>query len=154
MMELLIQRKWRKEKYTIGWLYVDGVPLCNTLEDPDRGLASWMSEAAIKAMKIAGNTAIPTGTYDVVLSVSPKFKYRVWAKKYGGLVPEILNVKGYSGIRIHPGTDASSTEGCLLVGDNKEVGKLLNSQKRYYELMDKYLFPAWENGEKIRITIK
>ena len=154
MMELLIQRKWKKQKYCIGWLYVDGVPLCNSLEDPDRGLASWMSEAAIKAIKIAGNTAIPTGTYDVVLSVSPKFKNRVWAKKYGGLVPEILNVKGYSGIRLHPLTDASQTEGCPGIGDNTIVGKLTNSQKRYYELMDKYLIPAHNRKEKIRITIR
>ncbi len=154
MLDLLLHRKWKKEKYTIGRLFANGSFLFNTLEDTDRGLADWMSEMAIKTMKIAGLTAIPTGTYRMVLSVSPKFKNKSWAKKYGGLVPEILGVKGYSGVRMHPGTTEKDTEGCPLVGDNKEVGKLLNSQKRYFELMDNYLMPAHQKGEEMFITIK
>lgn len=154
MLDLLLHRKWKKEKYTIGRLFANGFFLFNTLEDTDRGLADWMSEMAIKTMKIAGLTAIPTGTYRMVLSVSPKFKNKSWAKKYGGLVPEILGVKGYSGVRMHPGTTEKDTEGCPLVGDNKEVGKLLNSQKRYFELMDNYLMPAHQKGEEMFITIK
>jgi len=154
MLDLLVHRKWKKEKYTIGRMFANGTFLFNTLEDTDRGLASWMTEAVIKTMKIAGITAIPTGTYEIRLTVSPKFKNKPWAKKYGGLVPEIVGVIGYSGVRIHPGTDASSTEGCILVGDNTAVGKVTSSQKRYCELMDNYLMPAWTKGEKMEITIK
>ena len=153
-MVLKVNRAWKKSGYTIGKFFVNGVRLCESLEDTDRGLNSGMSEALIKMTKIAGQTAIPTGTYTVVLSVSPKFKNKSWAKKYGGLVPELLRVPGYQGVRIHPGTDASSTSGCLIPGDNKAVGKVLNSQKRYYELMDKYLMPAWSRKETITITIK
>ena len=106
----------------------------------------------INQIKVYGRTAIPKGTYKVILSVSPKFKDRPWAKKYNGLVPEILNVKGFAGIRIHPGNRATDTDGCPLVGDNTAVGRLTNSTKRYYELMDK-LVPAWEKGEEITLEI-
>lgn len=153
-MVLKVNRAWKKSGYTIGKFFVNGVRLCESLEDTDRGLNSGMSEALIKMTKIAGQTAIPTGTYTVVLSVSPKFKNKTWAKKYGGLVPEIKNVPGYSGVRIHPLTDATQTDGCVGVGENKAVGKLLNSQKRYFELMDKYIVPAWSRKEQIFIMIK
>lgn len=152
-MELRIERKWKKRDYCIGVLYVNGIRFCETLEDPDRGLKQSMPTGIINQKKIYGKTAIPTGTYRVVLSISPKFKNKSWGKKYGGLVPEILDVKGYVGIRIHPLSNASQTEGCPGVGDNKEVGKLLNSQKRYFELMDNHLMPAWDKGEEITLTI-
>lgn len=154
MIELLVDRRWPKPKYTIGAFSVDGKRMCESLEDTDRGLASNWTLAAIKASKIAGRTAIPKGRYKIVLSVSPKFKSKSWARKYGGLVPEILNVPGFSGVRIHPGTTAQDTDGCILLGDNKAIGKVLNSQKRYYELMDKYLMPANVNKEEIYITIQ
>lgn len=154
MLDLLIDRRWKKEKYTIGRLFANGTFLCNTLEDTDRGLTSTMSLQLIKMTKIAGMTAIPRGKYKVVLSVSPKFKNRPWAKKYGGLVPEIVEVPGYTGVRIHPLTDASQTDGCPGVGDNTIRGKLTNSVKRYCELMDKYIMPAWNAGETIELTIQ
>lgn len=154
MLDILVHRKWKKEKYTIGRIFANGNFLFNTLEDTDRGLASWMTEAVIKTMKIAGITAIPTGTYDVRLTVSRKFKNKPWAKKYDGLLPEIVGVMGFSGVRIHPGNTDSDTEGCIVVGKNTEVGKVTSSQKCYYELMDKYLIPAWEKGEEIKLTIK
>ena len=153
-MVLKVNRAWKKAGYTIGKFFVNGIRLCESLEDTDRGLNMGMSEALIKMTKIAGQTAIPTGTYTVVLSASPKFKNKSWAKKYGGLVPEIVGVPGYSGVRIHPLTDATQTDGCVGVGDNKVVGKLVNSQKRYFELMDKYLIPAWSRKEQIKIMIK
>ena len=154
MLDLLVHRKWKKEKYTIGRLFANGTYLFNTLEDTDRGLASWMTEAVIKTMKVAGMTAIPTGTYEVRLSVSPKFKEKPWAKKYDGLVPEIVGVIGYSGVRIHPGTTAKDTDGCPLVGKNTQPGKLTSSQACYFELMDNYIVPALERGEEITLTIK
>lgn len=151
-MKLKIWRKWPKKDYTIGVFYISGKRLCNSLEDTDRGLIQSMPTGKINQLKTWGKTAIPKGTYKVILSVSPKFSTRAWAKKYGGLVPEILGVKGFSSIRIHPGTDASSTSGCPIVGDNLKVGKVLNSTKRYYELMGA-LMPAWEKGEEITIEI-
>ena len=153
MLRLSTDRAWKKPDYTIGRFFVNGERFHEALEDPDRGLTSAWGESAIKAAKIAGKTAIPAGTYKVVLSVSPKFKNKAWAAKYGGLVPEIVGVKGYLGVRIHPGANADQTEGCLLVGENKVKGGLINSQKTYCELMDKYIIPAWKKGEEITITI-
>jgi len=152
-MRLKDCRKWRKDTYTIGILYVNGIKLCETVEDKDRGLNSSMDLATIAKRKVYGETAIPTGTYKVILSTSLKFKSRAWAKKYGGLVPEILGVKGFDGVRIHPGNTAEDSLGCLLPGDNKIKGGVINSTKRYYELMDKYLVPAWTKKEEITIEI-
>ena len=151
-MKLKVWRKWPKNGYCIGIFYVSGARLSNSLEDEDRGLDQKMPTGKINQLKIKGKTAIPKGTYRVVLSVSPKFSTRAWAKKYKGLVPELLNVKGYSGVRIHPANSASEVEGCIAPGDNTAVGKVTNSTKRYYELMDK-LVPAWEKGEEITIEI-
>jgi len=153
-MELLNERAWRKTGYTIGRFSVDGARICDSLEDTDRGLVQTWPLATIKALKIAGETAIPTGTYRVVLSYSQKFRNKTWAQKYGGLVPEILDVPGYSGVRIHPGNKAADTLGCILLGENKVVGGLVNSKKKYEELMDKYLVPAWSRKEVITITIR
>ena len=153
-MKLKVDRKWKADTYTIGVLYINGIRFCETVEDKDRGLSSGMSLDDINSKKVYGETAIPTGTYKVILSVSNKFKTRAWAKKYGGLVPEILNVPGFSGARIHPGNTAQNSLGCLLPGENKIKGGVINSTKRYYELMDKYLVPAWSRKEEITITIK
>lgn len=153
-MELKTDRAWKKETYTIGKFFVNCIRLCESLEDKDRGLNSSMTLEQIKAIKVYGITAIPAGTYEVILSISPKFKSRSWAAKYSGLVPEIIGVPGFEGVRIHPGNKAEDTLGCILVGDNKVKGGLVNSTKRYYELMDKYLVPAWSRKEEITITIK
>ena len=151
-MKVKIWRKWPRKGYCIGVLYVSGKRLCEVLEDEDRGLVQTMPTGKINQLKVWGATAIPKGTYRVALSVSPKFKDRAWAKKYDGLVPEIINVKGWTGVRIHPANSASELLGCCAPGDNKVVGKVLNSTKRYDELM-KQLVPAWEKGEDITIEI-
>ena len=122
MLRVLIHRKWKKEGYTVGRVFVDGEYLFNSLEDKDRGLHYLMPEENIKNIKIAGKTAIPVGTYPLTLSVSPKFKIRPWAKKYKGLVPEILDVPGFSNVRLHPGNGPEDTDGCPLVGKNTAVG--------------------------------
>lgn len=153
-MKLKIDRNWKAETYTIDALFINGVRFCEMVEDKDRGLNSGMPLAEINAKKVYGETAIPTGTYKVILSYSNKFKNKTWAKKYGGLVPELVEVKGFSGVRIHPGNTAADSLGCLLIGENKIKGGVINSQKRYYELMDKYLVPAWSRKEEITITIK
>lgn len=140
-MRLTVERKWRKEEYTIGILYVNGVRLCNTLED------------AVRPEKIAGKTAIPKGSYRVLMNVkSPKYQDRAWAKPYGGIVPRLRNVPNFSGVLIHVGNTAADTDGCILVGDNTEKGKLSNSTNRFYELMG-ILLSAALSGESIDITI-
>lgn len=121
-MRLTLMRIANRDTYCIGKLYIDGEYLCDVLEDTDRGLDDSMSEKDILKLKVKGETAIPTGIYPVTITYSPKYKKQM---------PLINNVKGYSGIRIHSGNTAKDTEGCLLVGQNKEVGKVLNSRKMY-----------------------
>ncbi len=121
MIKLLLKRIARKPSYTIGKLFVDGVYLCDTLEDTDR-LNKGMSATEIATKKIPGKTAIPEGTYKVIVNTSPKFKR---------LLPRLVNVPGYEGVLIHRGNTAADTAGCILVGENKQVGKVLNST--YYE---------------------
>ena len=77
-MKLLLDRKWKKEGYTIGQLYVDGVFFSNTLEDKDRGLTSSMSLEEIKRIKKAGITAIPTGTYNVRMDITRKIRWMLF----------------------------------------------------------------------------
>lgn len=143
-MKLELKRIAKKDKYTIGHLYIDGKFFCDTLEDPDRGLTSTMSLTEIKSKKIKGDTAIPTGTYKITLDVvSPKYsnfsKYP-YVKFCGGKMPRLLNIPGYEGVLIHAGNTQKDTEGCLLVGENKVVGKVINSQatwKKLYEVIQK-----------------
>ena len=152
-MELKIERRWKKSAYTIGNFYIDGVRLCNTLEDTDRGLVSTMPTGIINSKKVYGKTAIPTGRYRVILSVSPKFKNRPWAKKYQGLTPEVLSVKGFVGIRIHPLNTADQSYGCVGLGENTQVGKILNTTKYHDKLMSA-LISASEKGDEVWLTIK
>lgn len=149
-MKLLLKRIAKKEKYTIGKLYIDGEYFCDTIEDKDRGLTQSMSVSEIKKIKVKSQTAIPTGTYNVALNVvSPKFKGKTWAKPYGGKVPRLLDVPGYEGVLIHPGTDENSTAGCLIVGQNKVVGKVINSQSTFHSLMSRL-----KGHSEITITIQ
>lgn len=139
-MELLIIRKWKKKGYTIGKFFIDGNFICNSMEDEDRGLRDDMSLEEIKRIKVYGETAIPTGTYKVILSYSPKFKR---------ITPEIIGVKGYTGIRIHAGNDAKDSLGCVLPGKNDKVGWVSNS-KYYEELITNKL----QGHDDINITIE
>ena len=87
-MKIKLERKYKKEKYTIGNLYVDGVFFCNTLEDTDRGLDESTTALEIADKKVYGETAIPTGTYKVVLDVySPKFGKKEYYKNFCGGYP-------------------------------------------------------------------
>ena len=124
MLHFLLDRKWRKDTYTIGRLYVNGEFLCNTIEDVDRNLNQNMSATEIQRKKVAGETAIPTGTYAMKVTMSPKFKREL---------VEIQNVPAFSGIRIHKGNTEKDSAGCLIVGENTSKGRLTNSAK--YEQM-------------------
>lgn len=152
-MKILVDRKWKKDKYTIGNMYIDGVFFSNTLEDTDRGLKDSMSLEEIKRIKKPKITAIPTGKYNVTLNVvSPKFsKYDFYKNINGGRVPRILNVKGFDGILIHvmdgpKGADLS--EGCIGIGRNLIKGGLLQGKEYYKKLYDIL------KGAKDNITIE
>lgn len=128
-----------KSTYTIGKLYVDGKYFCDVLEDVDRGLDSSMNESEILKKKVKGETAIPTGHYVINITYSPKYKR---------MMPLLLDVKGFSGIRIHSGNTSKDTEGCLLVGKNKKVGMVLESRDTY-----KRLFEMMQGEKNITIDI-
>lgn len=123
MVKLELKRIARKDSYTIGKLFVNGQYFCDTLEDKDRGLYQGQLINDIKRVKVMHQTAIPTGTYKVIVNMSPSKKR---------LLPRLLNVPGYEGILIHRGNTAKDSSGCILVGENKEVGKVINSTP--YEL--------------------
>ena len=153
-MELTLERRYKKPTYTIGILFVNGKYFSETVEDKDRSLSADMPIEVIKHGKVYGLTAIPTGRYKIDMNtVSPKFRDKPWAKKYGGIVPRLLNVPCWSGVLIHPGTDENSTSGCIVVGENKVKGKVINSVKTFDKLMEILIF-AHKNKENIFITIK
>lgn len=153
-MELFLERKYKKSNYTIGNLYIDGTFFCNTIEDKDRDLNSNMTESQIRSKKIYGETAIPTGTYTIDMNtISPKFKTRSWAKPYGGRLPRLLDVKGFEGVLIHVGNTSKDSLGCVLVGENKVKGQVINSTITFNKLM-KILLEASLEGETITLTIK
>lgn len=152
-MKVVIERKYKKSTYTIGNLYIDGKYICDTLEDTDRNLDAAMSYKEIQSRKVKGNTAIPKGEYSISMNiVSPTFRTRSWAKPYGGKIPRVVGVKGFSGILIHPGNTEADTEGCILVGVNKVKGQVINSRETFKELY-KLLKDKHDKGEKITIKI-
>lgn len=143
-MQILIQRHALKEGYTIGRMEINGKYFCDTLEDTDRGLRESMTEAEIAAIKVKGATAIPTGTYRIDMQTrSPRF---------GRVLPRLISVKGYAGVLIHSGNTAADTEGCILVGENRERGKVLNSRATLEHLLA-FLRAAQAEGEEIELTI-
>jgi hypothetical protein len=119
------------------------VHFCDTLEDVDRGLTQSMSPEEIKRIKIPHETAIPTGVYKVTVNMSP-------AKKR--LLPRLLDVPGFSGILIHRGNTKHDSSGCILVGENKVKGKVINSTQ-YEKRLVEILSEAQEKGEEIKIKI-
>ena len=131
-MKSKLLRKYKCPNYTIGHLYINDKYFCDTLEDKVRQLDSIED-------KIKHKTAIPKGKYKVVVTMSPRFKR---------LLPLLLNVPFFEGIRIHRGNDENDTSGCIIVGENKIKGKVINST--YYE---KKLVELLKNEEDIEIEI-
>lgn len=153
-MRINIDRLWPKETYTVGLLYVDGVRLCETLEDKDRGLNQADDLSVIRSVKVYGETAIPAGTYTVAMNiVSPKYSAVKWYKDLcGGKMPRLLAVPGFEGILIHPGNTALDSYGCILVGRNTKVGQLTESKATFKKLYKK-MKDAYDRGETITIEI-
>ena len=154
-MELKLKRIARKNGYTIGHLYVNGIYFSDTLEDSDRGLVSSMPLDELKRKKLAHITAIPTGRYQVSMNVvSPRLSKSKFYKQFGeGRVPRLLNVPAFEGILIHCGNTAKDTDGCILVGKNKQVGMVLDSKITYTNLYP-LLEAAFRRSEKIFIIIE
>lgn len=154
LMELVVDRRWKKQSYTISNLTIDGKWFCNVLEDADRGLNDSMNIERIKELKIPSITAIPRGTYEITLDViSPKYsKVQFYREVCEGKVPRLLNVKGFEGVLIHAGNTDKDSAGCLLVGKNKIRGQVIESKetfkKLYLLLKDKK-----SRGEKIELKI-
>lgn len=138
-MEIKVDRKWKKEKYTIGRLYIDGEFICNTIEDTDRGLTQSMSEEEIKSKKIYGKTAIPSGRYKILMNVvSPKFSQKeFYMNVCKGKVPRLEGIKGFSGVLIHSAATADNVEGCIGVGFNTEIGRLTSIKEAFEKVYSK-----------------
>lgn len=153
-MKLLVDRKWKKKNYTISNLFINGKWFCNVLEDLDRGLKDSMSLSEINHLKQKHTTAIPSGTYRITLDVSsPKYSASsFYMQVCNGKVPRLLNVKGFDGILIHAGNTDKDSSGCLLVGNNKIKGQLINSKETFKKLY-KILHDSKLKGETITIEI-
>ena len=141
-MKLTLKRIALRSTYTIGRLYVDGNYFCDTLEDAVRDLNK-NGKFDNGEKKVYAKTAIPYGTYEIKWTYSPRFK------KY---TPQLMNVPSFEGIRIHAGSTHADTAGCLLLGENKKVGMVLNSRatiNKFYPIIKE----ACSKG-KVTIEIK
>lgn len=141
-MKLTLKRIALRPTYTIGKLYIDDVYFCDTIEDTVRDLNK-NGKFDNGEKKVHSKTAIPYGIYEIKWTYSPRFK------KY---TPQLMNVPSFEGIRIHAGNTSADTEGCLILGKNKQVGKVLNSRdtiNKFYPIIKE----ACSNG-KVTIEIK
>ena len=147
-MKLKLVRKFLGEKYTIGKLYIDGTLFSDTLEDRVRDYNKDGNLVGTGEDKVFGETAIPYGTYKIIVNTSPKFKR---------LLPRLLDVKHFDGILMHgvkKGAIATDkhTHGCILVGENKIKGGLINSAE-YTDKITNILLDAQKRNEDISIEI-
>lgn len=135
-MKLELHRDEMLDVATLGKLKINGEYFCETLEDTDRKLESG-------GAKIHGRTCIPRGTYEVLLDWSPRFKQ---------IMPRLLNVPGFEGVRIHPGNNSGDTDGCILVGLFRGAAFIGRSRPAYGRLMQ-VLEETVDRNERITITI-
>jgi hypothetical protein len=126
-MLITIKRLYKTDTSTVGELLIDGLFECYTLEDTER------------IIKIKGETAIPKGTYKVIINESNRFKR---------LLPLLINVPGFEGVRIHSGNSNHDTEGCILVGQSRNKNYIGQSRKAF----DK-LFKKMQVAKDITLTI-
>lgn len=146
-LELSINRFFNGSDYTIGRFYVDGVKLCDTMEDPVRLLVDKNGDGDYDDAgegKIKGRTAIPAGRYKVVLRYSPRFKR---------ITPHITGVPGFKYILIHAGNTAADTDGCILPGLNNIKGRVLMSRK-FEDEITSLIKDAIDSGKDVYISIQ
>ena len=137
-MNLILKRVHFGEDFTVGQLSVDGRFICYTLEDKVREVIG----DPVSTWKVMGKTAIPVGVYPVIITMSMRFKIRL---------PLLMDVPGFSGVRIHTGNSSVDTEGCILVGsawDGKSnwIGGSKVAFSQLFPLLD-------QNKEAVTITI-
>ena len=142
-MRLLLKRRFLAPDYTIGTLYIDGMRFCDTIEDKVRDI-NQDGEFGEGEEKVFGKTAIPYGKYAMELSMSQKFKRKL---------PLLHNVPHFTGIRIHRGNTAEDSHGCILPGENKVKGKVINSSTYEIIIVEKMTI-AIANGEDVTIEIR
>ena len=143
-MELKLKREVFTDNSTIGSLYVDGVFECYILEDKDRGINDTLTLEQIMRVKVYGKTCIPYGRYEVDWTMSARFKK---------MMPILLNVTGWSGIRIHAGNSEIDSLGCLLCGRlklNDRISESTLATNRLYKKIE----AAKKQGQRIFITIE
>ena len=114
-MKILLERDIRMPHFTLGKMYIDGQFSFYTCEDlireiPGVDVAEW---------KVSDSTAIPKGTYRIIITFSNRFQKPL---------PLLLDVPGFTGIRIHAGNTAEDTSGCILIGTARSKGGVVNSQ--------------------------
>ena len=141
-MKLTLRRTKFFEHTTIGRLYLDEHFLMYTLEDKDRSICSDTPLDEIARVKVQNETAIPYGTYEIRMTYSNRFKK---------LMPELIDVPGFTGIRIHPGNNRKDTAGCILPGLVNAGDKLVNSKLAYANVIT-VITEALKRG-KLFITI-
>ncbi len=139
-MELKLKRDLLNSSYTLGELFIDGVHFCYTVEDVVRDKNNDGDLDDTGEAKVYGETAIPKGKYKVVLSMSNRFKV---------MMPEVLNVKDFEGIRIHKGNTAIDTHGCIIVGTLRTPNGVGMSADCFKRLMIKLA-----NQKDINLTIE
>ena len=140
-MELHLTRDIFAQESTTGTLTVDGKSFGFVLEDVDRGLDA--ADPATLPKKVKARTAIPVGRYRVKTT---------WSPKYARPVPQVLDVPGFQGIRIHSGSKAEDTEGCLLPGTKRGVGFVGNSRAAA-KWLERAITEAEARGEEVFVTI-
>lgn len=142
-MELQLKREIFTDESTIGTLTIDGKFECYILEDKDRGINDTLTLEQILKVKVYGKTCIPYGRYEVDWTMSARFKK---------MMPILLNVVGWSGIRIHSGNSEIDSLGCLLCGTRKASNRITESTIATNKLYAK-IESAKKQGQRIYITI-
>lgn len=153
-MEIILKRVAFNPSYTIGHLSIVGNTFtCDTLEDTNRDLNK-DGKFDNGEVKIHGSTCIPFGRYKVNMdTVSPRFSMREQYTFCKGIVPRLENVPSFDGVLIHIGNKPEDTEGCILVGENKIKGQVINSTETFKKLYS-ILNVVNKRKEDIYITIQ
>ena len=122
-MQLLLKRQVKTVDFTLGELFINGEHFCYTVEDMER----------MEGEKVFGKTAIPKGEYNLIVNHSNHFNKDL---------PLLIDVKGFSGIRIHNGNTAADSEGCIIVGMSRTINGVAMSRIAMQKLMDKFKFQS------------